>query len=306
MVGVLIGFAIIAAIIGTGYVIGRINLLGPHAQPVLARLVYFVASPCLLFTILAEAKVEKLFSPLLVVSLVAALAVFAVFLLVAVVFWRRKIPEAVIGAFASGYVNANNIGIPVSVYVLGDISASAPVILLQLLVFAPIGLAVLDMTTGGPSSLGKIATQPLRNPIIIGSLLGVIFSIAHIEVPEPIMQPFHIIGGAAVPLMLISYGISLHGQKILQAGSARRDVVVASALKLIVMPVVAWAVGALVFGLSGHELFVVVALAALPAAQNVFNFAQRYNRGEILARDTVFVTTLGSLPVLVLLAALLH
>jgi malonate transporter len=306
MDGVLIGFAIIASIIGTGYVIGRVNLLGPHAQPVLARLVYFVASPCLLFTILSVAEVERLFSPLFVVSLLTALTAFAIFLIVALVFWRRRLPDAVIGAFASGYVNANNIGIPVSLYVLGDITASAPVILLQLLVFAPIGLAVLDITTGGPSSFGRIITQPFRNPIIIGSLLGVIVSITGFEVPAPIMEPFRIIGGAAVPLMLISYGISLNGQKVLQAGSSRRDVVLASVLKLAVMPAAAWAIGFFAFGLTGHELFVVVALAALPAAQNVFNFAQRYGRGEILARDTIFITTIGSLPVLLLLAALLR
>jgi len=48
-----------------------------------------------------------------------------------------------------------------------------------------------------------------------------------------------------------------------------------------------------------------VALAALPAAQNVFNYAQRYSRGEIIARDTVLITTIGSIPVLVLVAAVL-
>jgi len=60
-----------------------------------------------------------------------------------------------------------------------------------------------------------------------------------------------------------------------------------------------------VFGLDGHPLFVVVALAALPAAQNVFNYASRYGRGEIIARDAVLITTIGSIPVLLVVAALL-
>jgi malonate transporter len=46
-------------------------------------------------------------------------------------------------------------------------------------------------------------------------------------------------------------------------------------------------------------------LAALPSAQNVFNYAQRYDRGEILARDTVLITTVLSVPVLLVVAALL-
>ena len=58
-------------------------------------------------------------------------------------------------------------------------------------------------------------------------------------------------------------------------------------------------------GLEGHTLFVVTVLAALPTAQNVFNYAQRYGRGVILARDTVLLTTALSIVVLVVVAALL-
>ena len=46
-------------------------------------------------------------------------------------------------------------------------------------------------------------------------------------------------------------------------------------------------------------------LAALPTAQNVFNYAQRYETAEIIARDTVFITTVGSVPVLLTVAFLL-
>ena len=303
--GVLIGFAIIAAIIGVGYVIGRIDLLGPHAQPIIARLVFFVLSPCLLFTVLADATVGQLFSPLLAVSLVAAVVSFVLFGLVAAL-WRRSVPEVIIGSLAAGYVNANNIGLPVAVYVLGDPAYSAPVILLQLVLFAPVALAVLDARTGGGVSLGQVLSQPFRNPILIGSALGLALTLTGIELPDAAMEPFRIVGGAAVPLMLISYGMSLNGQKILQRGSGRRDVLLASGLKLAIMPVVAGLVGHLAFGLDGQELFAVVALAALPTAQNVFNYAQRYERGVILARDTILITTVGSLPVLMVVAAVLR
>ena len=33
-------------------------------------------------------------------------------------------------------------------------------------------------------------------------------------------------------------------------------------------------------------------IGALPTAQNVFTHAVRYDRGVILARDTIFITTL--------------
>ena len=54
-----------------------------------------------------------------------------------------------------------------------------------------------------------------------------------------------------------------------------------------------------------HELLAVTVVAALPTAQNVFTFAVRYRQGEVLARDAIFVTTLGSVPVLLLIAGLL-
>ncbi|QNO37554.1 AEC family transporter [Protaetiibacter sp. SSC-01] len=305
MGGVLIGFAIIAVVILTGYLVARFRVIGPEAHQVLSRLAFFVLSPALLFTVLAEADLHALFSRQLPVAAVAAVVPMAVFLVVALVVWRRKVPDATIGALASGYLNANNIGIPVAAYVVGDAAASAPVILLQLIVFAPIALTVLDVTTSGRASLGRILSQPVRNPLIIGSVLGLVVALADIELPEPVLAPFELVGAAAVPIILINFGMSLHGRKLLDAPGSRRDVVLAVALKLALMPVVAWAAARFLFGLEGHDLFVAVVLAALPTAQNVFNYAQRYRRGEVLARDAVLLSTLLSLPVIVIVAALL-
>ena len=305
MSGVLIGFAIIAVVIGAGYLVGRFGLLGAEAGRVMSRLAFFVLTPALLFTVLAEADVHRLFSQLLPVSAIAAVTQIVVFALVARLIWRRPVPETTIGSLASGYTNANNIGLPVSLYVLGDASSSAPVILLQLLVLAPIALAILDISTSGKPSLGRILLQPVRNPLIIGSALGLIVSVTGVELPAPVLAPFELVGAAAVPVVLLGFGMSLHGSRPLAPGTERRDVVLASILKLIVMPVVAWLVGEFAFGLSGHALFVVVVLAALPTAQNVFNYAQRYERGITMARDTVLITTGLSIVSLVVIAALL-
>nr|QMS47949.1 auxin Efflux Carrier [uncultured bacterium] len=301
----LIGFGVIAAVILVGYIVGRAGVLGEHAPFVLGRIAFFVLSPALLFTVLADADVHVLFSALLPVSLIAAAAAFLAFALVARLVWRRPASETVIGSLASGYVNANNIGIPVAVYVLGNPAFSAPVILLQLLVFAPISLAILDAQARGAVSLKRILLQPVTNPLILGSFLGVVLAVLDVELPDPVMEPFRIIGASAVPVILIAFGMSLHGQRPLAPGTARRDVLLASALKLAVMPAVAWFVGHVVFGMTGQNLFVVVVLAALPSAQNVFNYAQRYERGVVLARDVVLITTIGSIPALLVVAALL-
>jgi malonate transporter len=303
--GVLIGFAIIAAVIGIGYVVGRTRVLGEHAPFVMARLAFFVLSPCLLFTVLAGADVHKLFSSVLVVSAVAAVAAILLFAAIGRFVWRRSIAETVIGSLASGYVNAANIGIPVAAYVLGDAAFSAPVLLLQLLVLTPIALAILDVQARGRASIRRILLGPVTNPIIIGSVLGVLVAVTGVPIPEPVLEPFRLIGAAAVPVVLLSFGMSLHGQKPLEAGSNRRDVLLASLIKLAIMPAIAWLLARFVFELDDHELFGVVVLAALPSAQNVFNYAQRYGHAQILARDAVLITTIGSLPVVFAIAALL-
>ncbi len=152
MLGVLIGFAIIAFVIALGYGIGRANLLGPDAGYVLSRLSFFVLSPALLFTVLAEADVDALFSNLLPTAASVAALNVVLFLAVAILVWRRAVPEATIGALAAMYANATNMGLPLSAYVLGDPATSAPVILLQLIVVAPIALTILDLSTGGKLS----------------------------------------------------------------------------------------------------------------------------------------------------------
>ena len=305
MSGVLIGFAIIATVILIGYVTGRSGVLGEHAPFVISRFTFFVLSPCPLFTVLADADVHELFSSLLVVSAISALLVCLIFLGVALLLLKRSLPEAVIGALSSGYVNANNIGIPVAVYVLGNTAYSAPVILFQLLVLAPIALTVLDISMNGRGPVWRTLLSPLRNPLIIGSALGAIVAITGLDVPDAVMEPFRIVGAAAVPLVLIGFGMSLHGQRPLAPGSGRSDVVIATVLKLGVMPFVAWLLGAFVFHLDAEHLFAVVVLATLPTAQNIFVYAQRYGRGQVVARDTILITTVGAVPVLVLIAALL-
>jgi hypothetical protein len=296
----LTGFVVVGVAILVGWIIGRIDLLGEHARPVLARLTFFVLSPFLLFVVLAQADVKTLFSAMLPVSAIAAVSVIAAYALVARFAWRRSVGEIVIGALSAGQVNSNNIGIPLSLYLLGSAAYPAPVILMQLLVFTPISMTILETVTAGRSSLWRAILRTMSNPIVVGSVLGTIVSVSQIELPAIVMDPAQLIANACVPVLLISYGISLYGQRVLAPSGRRRDITLATLLKLVVMPLVAWAVAEFVFRLPQNEVLVVVVLAALPTAQNVFNYSQRYGIGETISRDTVFLTTLGCVPILLL------
>lgn len=303
MVGVLIGFGIIAFVIGVGYLAGRLRIGGPHAGNVLNRVAFFITNPALLFTVLAHADVHAVFSRSVVIAGIGALATAALFIIASRWFFRMPVGETVLGAMGAGYVNANNIGLPVAVYVLGNASYVAPILLLQLIVFSPVVLVVLDITTSGAASLRSILLQPVRNPMILASFAGLVVALTGWRLPPAVFQPFELLGGAAVPLVLMAFGMSLHGARPLRDRAALLPVLAAAVGKSVVMPLISWAL-ALALGLHGHGLFAAVALGALPCAQNVFNIASRYRTGVVVARDTVLVTTVAAIPAMLVIAAL--
>jgi predicted permease len=53
-------------------------------------------------------------------------------------------------------------------------------------------------------------------------------------------------------------------------------------------------------------ILVVVVTAALPAAQNIYNYAANYRVGESLARESILLTTILSVPVILVVTLLLH
>lgn len=80
----------------------------------------------------------------------------------------------------------------------------------------------------------------------------------------------------------------------------------ATVLKSFVHPVLAWLLGKFVFGLDDAMVLVVVVTAALPAAQNIYNYAANYHVGESLARESILLTTILSVPVILVVTLLLH
>ncbi|GAA2321290.1 AEC family transporter [Streptomyces kunmingensis] len=307
MQGVLNGFAVIAIVIGVGYLIGRRGYLGEGGRAVLTKLAFHVATPALLFTMLSKADLSLILSPSLLVTALSTAAMAGIFIAVGVVRgWG--VGRTTVGALCSSYVNAGNLGIPIAVYVLGDASLVAPVLLFQQLVVTPIALTILDLAeaSGTRQTWGQRLLTPFRNPIAIGALSGVLVSATGLTVPSPVFDPLELIGNMSVPAILIAFGISLCGSSWPGGrGADRVPVLLSTALKAVGQPVAAWALASFVFGLRGERLLDVVVTSALPAAQNLFTYASRYGVGERLARESILLSTMASVPVLVMVAALL-
>lgn len=301
MSGVVTGFGVVTTVVVIGYMLGRLSLLGPGARDVLSTLAFYVASPALMFTILLDTDLSVLWSGKVVVSFLSVAAVVLVVVATGLLH-RWGISRTTMSALASSYVNAGNLGLPIASYVLGDASLVAPILLTQMLVMAPVAVTVLDLAGGEVRRAGPVLRRalgtPVRNPLLLASLAGVTVSASGWSPPAPLLEPFGLIGGMAVPAMLLAFGISLHGSGMPGRGPQRGSVLFAVALKSVAQPLVAWTLGALVFGLAGPDLFAVVVLAALPTAQNVFTYSLRFRTEVDTVRDTVLISTFATVPVL--------
>ena len=216
MADVVAGLAVFGAVIAVGWLLVSTRAVPADADGVLTRVCFFAATPALLVTTLSRADLTAVLSRSTAVAVAAELtAIVSAWCLHRLVL-RRPTAEATIGALASGYVNAANLGIPVAVLVLGDAATIAPILLLQLLVLTPATFTVLDAVTrrGNPSRLATL-TVPLRNPLLWGVVAGTAANLGGVDLKEwgggyP-AQGLEMLGRVAVPLMMLALGMSLAG-----------------------------------------------------------------------------------------------
>lgn len=216
MTDVVAGLAVFGAVIAIGWLLVRTRAVPADADGVLTRVCFFAATPALLVTTLSRADLTAVLSRSTAVAVAAELAAIVSAWCLHRLVLRRPTAEATIGALASGYVNAANLGIPVAVLVLGDAATIAPILLLQLLVLTPVTFTVLDAVTrrGNPSRLATL-TVPLRNPLLWGVVAGTAANLGGVNLKEwgggyP-AQGLEMLGRVAVPLMMLALGMSLAG-----------------------------------------------------------------------------------------------
>jgi hypothetical protein len=334
---------------------------GAGARAILATLSFTICAPALMFSTLAGTDLAHVVSRGAAVTwaTTAALALFTA----AVARWVLRLPAGptAVTTLAAVYVNGGNIGIPLAVYLFDDALAVVPTLLFQLLVLAPLTLAVLDRSgagvpgsaaAGAPrtaarsgwTSVVRVLLAAVRNPITVGTLAGLLVAVVSeltgARLPEVALIPFDLIGAAAPPLGLLTFGMTLAvpmppltpgagagsqcGSDDGPAASAgavpvapastpwwtgrdrvlvRAVVALAVLVRNVLHPLAAWVVGNAV-GLDPAALALVVTMAALPTAVNVTTYATRYGVFDgVAARATVWTTAL-CVPVLVAVGAL--
>lgn len=210
------GLAVFAVVIAVGWALVRFGAVPAGSDTILTGVCFYAATPALLVTTIGGADLATVVSRATLAGLLAETLGIVSAWLVHRLALRRSVAESTIGALAAGYVNAANLGIPVLVVLLGDATAIAPILLLQLLVISPAAFAVLDVSTawGRGTGPGPAAwTAPLRNPLLLGVVAGLVVNLTGWDAGAAagglVANSLSTLGALAVTLMMLSLGMSL-------------------------------------------------------------------------------------------------
>jgi len=295
------GYAVIWSVIAVGFIGAHLRVLRDRHRETLSQVAFMVASPFLLFSTVAHAELARLFSEPLAVSAGAIVVAGVSFVLIARLVFRDDTAGTVVGTLGACYTNAGNLGLPVAAYILGDMSWMAPIMLIQTAILQPTAIAILDVANrakgGRPRRWWYYVSLPVRNPITVGTLAGLVVAETGLILPDLAWQPINMIGNAAIPLMLVAFGISLRLDPP-SGGTQAHEVASVVAIKTLWHPLVAWLLAVFVAHLPLHDVLAVVVIAALPSAQNIYVIASQYESRPLLARDSIFWSTLVSVPII--------
>ncbi len=296
----------IGLIMAVGWLARRTRALGEGSVQVLTDLVYWIAAPALLFSVISTTAIDEVLGIPLIVAAASGIGTAVVFAMIAGPLMRARTADVVLGSMASSLNNAAYIGIPIAVYVLGSATHGVPIMVFQLGFFTPMFFVLADLVgSDRRPTPWTVVRGVITNPMVIAAFLGFVCAWFSVPVPELFAVATSMAGDAAAPVVLVAFGASLVGQHLRVHSQMGHLTVLASVLKLLVEPGLACVVGYLL-GLRGTDLMAVTVMGGLPTAQNAFIAASRAHAGEEIAQGTVLITTLASLPMTVATAWLFH
>ncbi|WP_372886298.1 AEC family transporter [Shimia sp.] len=265
------------ALIGIGYWAGRTRFFSEEATAYLTKFVFYFALSAMLFRFSANLSLAEVLDwPLVGAYLWGTAAVYGI--ASAVAFWRRlDVATAAVEAQCAAIGNTGFLGIPMLALLMGE-AAIGPTILalaVDLIVFSSLIVILITGSREGRMRLSVLRTVGLgllRNPMIVAISAGLVWSALRLPIPAPMNAFLEILGAAATPGALFAIGASLASKS-----AERAEVALWLAFcKLALHPALV-AIGALLlFPVDPFAARVIIAVAALPVAGNVYILAQHY------------------------------
>ena len=153
------------------------------------------------------------------------------------------------------------------------------------------GVVLFELARGGQIRIADLIKRIVTNPLVIAGVLGTLFAVLSLSLPEFLDVPLRNLGKAATPLGLVTLGGILSFESIRShAGYLRLTV----ALKLVVIPLIAvLAAGAM--GYRGGGIAAILAVFASPTAVASAPMAQAMGGNGDLAGEIVAATSVFSL-----------
>ncbi len=280
-------------VMALGYGTRRLGWIRREEISAINKIAFRIFLPCLLYYNVYCSDLSGSFDPLLMAYAVGGvLLTFG--LSIGYTLLTEKLPERrgvmIQGMFRSNYVI---MGIPVATALLGADQLGTVSILIAVVVplFNMLAVVVLEVFRGQKPKPLHILGQIAKNPLVIGSVLGILTLAAGIRLPHILEQTIQNISAIASPLQLFLLGafFQFSGLK-----TYRRELVTVSAAKLIVAPGLFLGLGALL-GFRGVAFVSLIGVFASPTAVNSFTMAQQMGGDAELAGDIVVTTSAVSI-----------
>ena len=280
-------------IMALGYGTRRLGWIRREEIFAINKIAFRIFLPCLLYYNVYCSDLSGSFDPLLMAYAVGGvLLTFGLSL--GYTLLTEKLPERrgvmIQGMFRSNYVI---MGIPVATALLGSDQLGTVSILIAVVVplFNMLAVVVLEVFRGQKPKPLHILGQIAKNPLVIGSVLGILTLAAGIRLPHILEQTIQNISAIASPLQLFLLGafFQFSGLK-----TYRRELVTVSAAKLIVAPGLFLGLGALL-GFRDVAFVSLIGVFASPTAVNSFTMAQQMGGDAELAGDIVVITSAVSI-----------
>lgn len=292
------------AIILTGYACGRFGVLGPASSEAINKFVYFVALPVLLFYSTARVDPAEIFNwPFLAAFGAGSIVTTIAAIIFARTVFKTRLAEQSMFGMVAIFGNTGYMGIPLCIIAFGEAGALPAIVatVFQSIIMIPLYAVLIEADLRGERGLTAawgVIKSLTRNPLMVSSVAGILWSLTRIPLPTPVDNFCGILSGAAGPSALFAIGLFMVGKPLLHGFA---EVSAVSAIKLFVHPVVTWVFFTYVFEVDPLWNAVGLLMAALPAGALCFVVAQNYNvyvqrtSAAILLSTIVAVVTLSFL-----------
>ena len=250
--------------------------------------------PFLMFNNIYNAKPENM--PSLTLMLAGPLSVILLILVLLLIVPRIVKENPRRGVIIQAIFRSNFViyGIPLTTYVFGTEHSSVCGMMSMLIVtvFNVSSVIVLEIFREG----GKVHLKPLlfgviRNPLLQGCALGLVFFLLQIRLPDFIASPVSSLATLGTTLAMIVLGANLVFEELRKN---RKIITTVTLVRLVLLPLVMVPLGWLI-GLRGVELFLMLMIFGTPVATASYPMAQNMGGDGQLAGQLVFVSTVASL-----------